>query len=101
MPVTLLDFTSLESVSRSLHTVMGWSSRARGVLVVNQVLCCAGDIIIGLNSNKVRNYADLFEALDQYKPGDKVNLEVYRTTSRKQITIPVTLGARSTEVQDG
>lgn len=62
---------------------------------------CAGDIIIGLNSSKVRNYADLFDALDQYKPGDKVTVEVFRTTSRKQISIPVTLGTRSTEVQDG
>lgn len=64
-------------------------------------LACAGDIIIGLNDTKVRNYADLFEALDQYKPGDKVNLEVFRTTSRKQVSIPITLGTRSTEVQDG
>jgi S1-C subfamily serine protease len=64
-------------------------------------LMLTGDIIIGLNGKKIRNYADLFESLDEYKPGDKVTVDVYRTSTRKQVSIPVELGQRTPEVQDG
>ena len=57
-----------------------------------------GDIIVGLDGKKVRNYADLFEALDEKKPGDKVTLDVYRTSSRKNVAITVPLGQRTSSI---
>lgn len=61
-----------------------------------------GDIIVGLDGKKVRNYADLFEALDEKKPGDKVTLDVYRTSSRNSAAITVKLGQRTSsgDMQD-
>lgn len=60
-----------------------------------------GDIIVGINGTTVKNYGDLFDVLDGCKVGDKVSLEVYRAGSRQRVTIPVKLGSRSSNVQDG
>jgi S1-C subfamily serine protease len=58
-----------------------------------------GDIIVGINGQKVRNYADLFDVLDGCQPGDEVKLDVYRPQERLRTSIAVTLGSSSPEVQ--
>jgi S1-C subfamily serine protease len=60
-----------------------------------------GDIIVGINGQKVKNYADLFEVLDGCKPGDRVSLQLFRPGARQRLDVQVTLGSRSTTQQDG
>lgn len=47
----------------------------------------AGDVITKIADAKVGNYAHLKYLLYQYKPGDKVKLEVYRGDTRKIIEV--------------
>jgi S1-C subfamily serine protease len=51
-----------------------------------------GDIIVGIDGRPVRLQRDLFEALDEKRPGDKVTVEVTRDGRRTQLL--VTLGGR-------
>jgi S1-C subfamily serine protease len=62
-----------------------------------------GDIIVGLNGKKVKDYGDLFDILDECKPGDRIKVELLRPSSNRKGTImtEVVLGERNTEVQDG
>ena len=62
-----------------------------------------GDIITGMNGKKIKDYGDLFDTLDALKPGDKVELELFRPRERSTVTVSVTLGERDTrnEMQDG
>ena len=48
-----------------------------------------GDVISGVNEHPVRNFDDLYNALDQYRPGDTVNLAVVR--DGRSISVPVEL----------
>jgi len=48
-----------------------------------------GDIIVGLDGQKVSNNDDLYRALDKHQVGDTVNVEIYR--DGKQMTVPVKL----------
>lgn len=47
------------------------------------------DVIIGIDAKKVKNMADLQEALAKHRPGDKVNVKLIR--DKKEKTVPVTL----------
>ncbi|KAK9846296.1 hypothetical protein WJX81_001127 [Elliptochloris bilobata] len=51
-----------------------------------------GDIIVGIDGRPVRLQRDLFEALDEKRPGDKIEVEVTRDGRRTQLA--VTLGGR-------
>jgi len=51
-----------------------------------------GDIIVSINGNKISNNVDLLNVLLKYKPGDTVEMEVYREGSF--LTFSVTLGER-------
>ena len=42
-----------------------------------------GDIIIGINKEKIKNYDDLYNALDSFKPGDTVELKYLRKGKEK------------------
>lgn len=48
-----------------------------------------GDIIIGIDDEKISNYDDLYNALDKHQAGDKVNVKIRR--DGKTQTIPVEL----------
>jgi S1-C subfamily serine protease len=50
-----------------------------------------GDIIVGLDGEKISNNDDLYRALDHHQVGDTINLEVVRTG--KRVTLPVRLTA--------
>ncbi|MDD3040696.1 trypsin-like peptidase domain-containing protein [Bacteroides sp.] len=47
------------------------------------------DVIIGLDNKKVKNMADLQEAIAKHRPGDKVNVKLIR--DKKEKTVEVTL----------
>jgi S1-C subfamily serine protease len=51
-----------------------------------------GDIIISIEGQKISNNFDLLNVLLKYKPGDVVEIEVYRNGSHKKFS--VTLGER-------
>lgn len=50
-----------------------------------------GDIIVGIDERRVKNYDDLLSALEQHRPGDKVKVEVMR--NNQSLTYPLTLAA--------
>lgn len=55
---------------------------AAGVLKEN-------DVIIGINNKKVAKFTDLQEALQQYRPGDKIDVKIVR--GKKEQTVQITL----------
>jgi S1-C subfamily serine protease len=48
------------------------------------------DIIIGLNGQKITNYDDLYLALEDYKIGDLVILQLYRNDRKRKVKIRLT-----------
>ena len=48
-----------------------------------------GDVIVGIGNEKVADYDDLYNALDRYKVGDKVEVKLMR--DGKQVTLPIAL----------
>ena len=49
----------------------------------------AGDVIVGIEDIPVKDFDDLFNALDQYKVGDKVKIKILR--EGKVVSVPITL----------
>lgn len=45
------------------------------------------DVIVAINDKKVHSFADLQEALAQYRPGDKVNVKIVREKKDKTVSI--------------
>ena len=48
-----------------------------------------GDIITAINGNKISSLADYYSALDNSKPGDKVNVEIMRGTRQMTLEVPL------------
>lgn len=61
-----------------------------------------GDIIIGIDNDKIENEADLFKAVEKHKVGDVVTLKLLRSTSKdndealtlKPLDISITLSPK-------
>ena len=54
-----------------------------------------GDVIVGIDDKPVKLQRDLFEALDDRRPGDKVRVMVVRDGDKEStVTIMVELGGR-------
>lgn len=51
-----------------------------------------GDIIVGLDNKPVKQQRELFEALDEKRPGDTVQVELLR--DGQKVTVTVELGGR-------
>ena len=51
----------------------------------------AKDIITEINGQRIINAAQLYETLDQYKPGDAVNITLYRYAQKKTFQVEVIL----------
>jgi putative serine protease PepD len=60
------------------------------VVVGGNSYAIGGDIIVGIDGQKVSTLEELRNAIAQKEPGDKVKLEIYRGDSQK--TVSVTLG---------
>lgn len=52
-----------------------------------------GDILTGIDGKAIKLQKDLFAALDDLKPGDKVQLDIVREGKTEQVA--VTLGERN------
>jgi S1-C subfamily serine protease len=48
-----------------------------------------GDIIVGVDGEKINNNDELYKALNMHQIGESVNVEVYRGSRR--MTVPVRL----------
>jgi len=48
-----------------------------------------GDVIVGIDAAKVEDYDDLYSALDQHKPGDKVDVKVTRGDKVETVKVEV------------
>jgi S1-C subfamily serine protease len=61
----------------------------RGVIQTEDGDLEVGDIIVGIDGQKVDNNDDLFKILDKHKIGDSVSVEVFR--QGRQTSVPVRL----------
>ena len=52
-----------------------------------------GDIIVGMNGEKIKSYEDLVLAIEKYKPGDTVELQLVR--DGEPMTVSITLNKSS------
>lgn len=64
----------------------------RTVLAGMQRLYIGGDVIVAIDAQKVTNQFDMNLVLNHHRPGDSVNVTVYR--GGKKMDIPVKLGER-------
>ncbi len=48
-----------------------------------------GDVIVGLDEQKVENYDDLYNTLDRFNPGDTVKVWVIRDEQRRSVEMPL------------
>ena len=61
----------------------------RGIVQTEDGEVEIGDIIVGIDGQKVSSNDDLYRALDKHQVGDTVNVAIYR--SGQQMTVPVKL----------
>jgi len=61
----------------------------RGLQYTDRGTPTIGDVIVGINEHEVKNYDDLFNALDRYSENDKVTVKVLR--DHKTIELEVEL----------
>lgn len=73
----------------------GGPAAAAGLLATRRGLggVVAGDVVVALNGRNVLNGGDLYNALEQYKIGDKVKLMVVRTTDQVILSMSGTKNA--------
>jgi serine protease Do len=57
----------------------------------------AGDVIVAVNGNKIKNTSQLQEQIARYKPNDRVRITYYRKD--QEITVTVTLKSMEEKVQ--
>jgi serine protease Do len=50
-----------------------------------------GDIIVSIGGEAVRDAGMLYQVLEDYKPGDRVQVEIYRPETNQRFTVVVTL----------
>jgi S1-C subfamily serine protease len=60
------------------------------VVVQGMSYLLGGDIVVGVDGHAIQNYEQLRDAVAQKKPGDKIDLDIYRHGSKQTVT--VTLG---------
>ena len=51
-----------------------------------------GDVIVAIDGREIKLQRDLFQILDEKRPGDKIKLEVLR--NRQRLTFDIELGGR-------
>ena len=51
------------------------------------------DIILALDGKMITSFSDIYQALEDYKPGDKAKLKFYRPSDKKEYEIEITLQA--------
>ncbi len=67
------------------------------VVVAGESYMPGGDLIVAIAGKRVSSLEELRDALSDHKPGQKVELEIYRGNERR--TVEVTLGRQPTSAQ--
>jgi S1-C subfamily serine protease len=62
----------------------------RGVVQTEDGDLELGDIVVGIDGEKVDNNDDLYKAMDKHKFGDNVNVEIYRQGRRTSVPVHLT-----------
>ena len=65
----------------------------RGVVQTEEGDIELGDIIVGIDADKVTNNDDLFRILDKHQVGDTVNVEIVRSGRRMTVSVRLTEGS--------
>lgn len=97
LPVTQgILVSSVDRNSPAQEAGLRGGSSARAVrLNASTVIYLGGDIIVGINDIKVTDISSFYSALEDSKPGEKVNLSIIR--GRKSMTLEVELSQRPEE----
>lgn len=98
---------SLKELENSEKAIFGLKDDEYGVLIVGvekntpgeKAGLKADDVIIGLNGNKISDYAKFRLDIASHKPGDKVELTIIREGDKKDIDVK--LGDRSEYAKSG
>ncbi|MBQ9780512.1 MAG: trypsin-like peptidase domain-containing protein [Clostridia bacterium] len=86
--LTLVDVSNVQTAYYYFN-----KSRYTGVYVsesVSEVLQY-GDLIVSVNGQKITESSEVFDAVEGLAVGDTVELEIYRTAEKKQLTVTLTL----------
>jgi len=67
-----------------------YAARLRGTHQDNRGNIVMGDVIVGINRDVVKNYDDLFNALDKHKPGDTVTVVYIRGGNQRTAKVRLT-----------
>jgi len=57
-----------------------------------------GDVITAVNGTKVRNVGELQDQINRYRPGDKVELALFRSNSERKVTVTLKNASGNTSV---
>lgn len=49
-----------------------------------------GDVIVGIDDHEIKNYDDIYHALDEYEVGDKVEVHYIRNDEKKSVKLELT-----------
>ncbi len=98
-----LPYLGLQIYSNYTHEMLQEMGYPDGVVIAQIVSGgpCDGvglqeyDIITEFNGNKIESYQDLDKYKNQCKPGDSVELTVYRYTTQSYFNVTITLGQTS------
>lgn len=50
-----------------------------------------GDVIVEADGEEIKNFTDIYEILEQHKPGDKMEIKYYRPSTGKNDKVTITL----------
>ena len=67
------------------------------VVVAGETYILGGDIVVGVNGEKVSSIEELRDAIAAHKPGDEITVEIYRGANKT--SVHVTLGQRPVSPQ--
>ncbi len=88
----IIDTTYTKTIADTYSYPIGaWISSVEENGPADNAGLISGDIITKFNGKTIASYSDLRELINSSEVGDKVNLTVYRTTEKKEITVTVTI----------
>ena len=77
----------LQVKPRSLAEKAGLRGGTRALRMGRDVIYLGGDIIVEVDGSKVTSIGDLYRALEDSKPGERVSVTIVRTGSKKKMSV--------------
>ncbi|MBN1524353.1 MAG: trypsin-like peptidase domain-containing protein [Spirochaetales bacterium] len=87
--------SELNPGSQAARAGIQGGDKTRAVKYRRTTIYLGGDIIIEIDGLKITSLADMFAALEDNKPGEKVTVKVNRNGTVKTLTIPLTERTRT------